>query len=351
MQPIPWHPVETLRPEQASLLNRLLRRRAPMKAAGLSVTLCSAPPAMDRADSFHLRLGGDPATLDAPRTLPEALLAALDPAAPAAEPEIRRLLLELSVEDVLVALDRILPVEILSSGEEPGPSNPAQRGVARGEVPRNEVPRDEVALGLRCQHARGTFTARLRLRPATATRLVGLLDRLPAAPQTLETLRIPVHLRLGCCTLALDEARRLRLGDVLIPEHGRPDALLAVAGERLVWHAGWNNGAATVTTPRQTAAAAAAEEWMMGEQVPATTPDAALDELPVRLLFEVGRSDLTVAELAAVAPGHVFTVPGGPPGRVDILANGRRIGQGELVQLGDGTGVRLLSLVGKAPGQ
>ena len=70
-----------------------------------------------------------------------------------------------------------------------------------------------------------------------------------------------------------------------------------------------------------------------------------MDELPVRLVFEAGRAEVPLGELGQVGPGHVFALPGAA-GLVHILANGRRIGQGELVQVGEGAGVRVLRLYG-----
>ncbi len=71
-----------------------------------------------------------------------------------------------------------------------------------------------------------------------------------------------------------------------------------------------------------------------------------LDDLPVRLVFEVGRVELSLGELQRLAPGAL--VPLGRPldEPLDIMANGRRLGRGTLVQIGDSLGVRIVSLAG-----
>jgi type III secretion protein Q len=71
-----------------------------------------------------------------------------------------------------------------------------------------------------------------------------------------------------------------------------------------------------------------------------------LDDLPVRLVFEAGRVELSLGELQRLAPGAL--VPLGRPldEPLDIMANGRRLGRGTLVQIGDGLGVRIVSLAG-----
>lgn len=69
-----------------------------------------------------------------------------------------------------------------------------------------------------------------------------------------------------------------------------------------------------------------------------------LDDLPVRVLFELGRARLSFAELTRVAPGYVFDL-GHPVGDVvDIVVGGRRIGRGELVRIGRNVGVRVRKL-------
>ena len=91
-------------------------------------------------------------------------------------------------------------------------------------------------------------------------------------------------------------------------------------------------------------------EWSMGNPTefsgPAGLHDSDLDDLPVRLVFEVGRVELSLGELQRLAPGAL--VPLGRPLEepLDIMANGRRLGRGTLVQIGDSLGVRIVSLAG-----
>lgn len=77
--------------------------------------------------------------------------------------------------------------------------------------------------------------------------------------------------------------------------------------------------------------------------------DAILEELPVRLVFEAGRVEVTLAELETIGSGWVFPLGRGVDGPVDILANGRRFGTGELVRIGETLGVRVLR-IGTGPG-
>jgi type III secretion protein Q len=64
----------------------------------------------------------------------------------------------------------------------------------------------------------------------------------------------------------------------------------------------------------------------------------------VKLLFELGRMELSLAEIRQLAPGALVPLQRPLEDSVDILANGRRIGRGNLVQIGDSLGIRITRL-------
>lgn len=69
------------------------------------------------------------------------------------------------------------------------------------------------------------------------------------------------------------------------------------------------------------------------------------ENIPVSLDFDLGNLAVPLGELATLKPGYVFELPGSLDHlRVAIRANGTRIGQGELVVVGDVLGVQLVSL-------
>jgi type III secretion protein Q len=72
--------------------------------------------------------------------------------------------------------------------------------------------------------------------------------------------------------------------------------------------------------------------------------DAELDDLAMRLVFEVGRFEMTLGAVRALGPGYVFSLDRDPEQVVDIVANGRRIGCGQLVKIGERLGVKVLRL-------
>jgi flagellar motor switch/type III secretory pathway protein FliN len=67
-------------------------------------------------------------------------------------------------------------------------------------------------------------------------------------------------------------------------------------------------------------------------------------ELPVGLIAEAGRLDLTVSQVARLMPGDVLAMPQDVLGPVDLRSGERLVARGELVDVGGKRGVRLLEV-------
>jgi type III secretion protein Q len=65
---------------------------------------------------------------------------------------------------------------------------------------------------------------------------------------------------------------------------------------------------------------------------------------PVKVVFEVGRVDLSLTEAQALLPGAVIPVGRLAGEGLDIVANGQRIGYGTIVNVGGSIGVRVTRL-------
>jgi type III secretion protein Q len=86
-------------------------------------------------------------------------------------------------------------------------------------------------------------------------------------------------------------------------------------------------------------------EWMMssdqrrsiGEQ----PENLDVSDLPVTLVFEVGRATLSVEEVRKLGPGAAISLSDAAADGISIISGGKRIGQGELVQIGEGIGIRI----------
>lgn len=72
--------------------------------------------------------------------------------------------------------------------------------------------------------------------------------------------------------------------------------------------------------------------------------DSELDSLPLRVVFEMGRLEMSLSEVRQLAPGMTLPLARPLDDVVDIVVNGRRIGRGSLVRVGDGLGVRVSRL-------
>ena len=72
--------------------------------------------------------------------------------------------------------------------------------------------------------------------------------------------------------------------------------------------------------------------------------DKQIDDIPVKLVFQIGEMRMIFGELIKLQPGYIFALEADPKKPVTIKVNGRPVGTGELVEIGDGIGVRVLQL-------
>jgi type III secretion protein Q len=79
-------------------------------------------------------------------------------------------------------------------------------------------------------------------------------------------------------------------------------------------------------------------------------PAASVEELPLRIVFDFGDLELTLAELKALVPGQVIDLAREPGSAVRMTVNGRRIGAGEIVEIDGRLGVRITELAGRNDG-
>jgi len=83
----------------------------------------------------------------------------------------------------------------------------------------------------------------------------------------------------------------------------------------------------------------------MSDPAELTAVDAAdLDSLPMQVVLELSRIQMSLAELRQCAPGMLLPVSCSADDAIDIVVNGKRIGRAGLVRVGDGLGVRISRL-------
>ncbi|MGK9230097.1 type III secretion system cytoplasmic ring protein SctQ [Inquilinus limosus] len=327
--------------EQAGDANAAARRCTPVPIriggleieAPLAVTPALAPPASDGA-AIALGLGPGRVVLQLPPLLVEqALTETAGLPVAELEPELAALLLEAAAAELLPALEAAagVPIAIESVGPAGTPAfEPAFRCT--------------VAI----RHAFAEVALHLAADAAARPALRRLIEAAPKLPAPCAGLPVPLAVRIGAVRLALAELAGLAPGDVVFPDVACP------AGEALVVYGnGWSHtakrggAAVTVTGPRRPLALLDGGGWMADPDSGAAPPPAErLDELPVMLVFELGRGELPLAAVQGLAPGAVIPLGRDPGEAVDIVANGRRIGRGEIVRIEGELGVRVVRLFG-----
>lgn len=70
-----------------------------------------------------------------------------------------------------------------------------------------------------------------------------------------------------------------------------------------------------------------------------------IDDIPMTITVEVARIQMSLQQLMQLAPGNMLELDVKPENGVDLVVNGRCIGKGELLKIGDTLGVRILDKV------
>jgi len=322
--------------EDAVLRRRLCQLRGPLHAslAGRPATLWCLGEAHGPADETHLSfaitIGAKSATLSVPRALVQKVLHAVHAGLPvdAVPDNLIGMLLESALAGDLPAIERTMGDDIAIARTATGAQEP------------------RLALALRCAYDGATHDCALALDHDLARDLCQVLVRIPPAKIDLPDVAVRIAISLGFAQLPLQEVDDLTPGDVILP-HSPPLA----AGKGWVtladrWSAAGDlRGASLVLAERlhdTTEPIMDIDNDSSSER--AEVQDVELDELPIKLVFEVGRSEMTLGAVRALGPGHVFALERDPAQSVDIIANGRRIGTGQLVRVGERLGIKVLRL-------
>ena len=200
-----------------------------------------------------------------------------------------------------------------------------------------------LSLMLEVQIAQGPASViPLHLSGEAAGRVAELLDQhtTPAA-HSLAAVRLPLTVERGQAQLSLAELRSLRPGDVLMLDESPADQVRLVLDDRLQARAELNGDTLKLLEPP--IALNPSKEPPMTQTAIGANLDTTLDELPLKLVCQVGSVELSLAQLRELGAGSLVQLSPQLHDGVDLMVNGRRVGQGQLVKIGDGLGVRLLS--------
>lgn len=203
-----------------------------------------------------------------------------------------------------------------------------------------------------------------------------LADRLAALPLRMnhaacQDLSVTICIDAGSMLLSIAELADLHQGDILLP----PD-YVAAQGTVLLRPCPCQAGSAGMSATTQTihcivqdnqatvmtSILTPKESAMTPAEYPSaqdqkTTPEAQADQtkpeaqtintgaIEVELCFELERRVMTIADMAALAPGCTFTLGCDPLAPVALRVNGTLIGTGRLVDISGILGVQVTSLI------
>lgn len=194
----------------------------------------------------------------------------------------------------------------------------------------------------------------LHMHTDLAERVVDWLARFGAAsPDPLNALRLRLAVEAAEAPLTLGELHSLEPGDVVMLDSLADEQYVLRLGNRFVFRARRKAGGlecvaplAAISPDALNSAALNLNRKFSMSDTDARTPaasdqDASLDDLPLTLICQIGSVELSLAELREMGPGSLLQLTSAAQDGVDLMVNGRRIGRGELVTIGDGLGVRL----------
>ena len=330
------------------VLNAFYRRRQPFSTtiAGrqVSISLAWRPfeehAAMSRR--LLLRIDGEDAELSLARSLLDMLIASVEPSLSldGVQSDHAAIVVEFALAEALESLEASLGLDLAVVSILPPRSKPES-----AEQP-------AWTFGLTVEGL-GNLTCELRLSLDQAIKMTQHLDQYSQAAQASVNVPMMVCLRQAAVTLSVNEIRSLSPGDIiLVDQVCQPDGtVIAVIAEHLVVpvELGASGGLLSSCPIR---GQGSPWEWSMEKEDDAprkSAPDASnIDDLPVRLVFEVGRLELSLGEIRRLAPGAVLPLMRPLDDALDIVANGRRIGSGTIVRIGDAVGVRVTRLLENA---
>jgi type III secretion protein Q len=309
--------------------------------AGGSLRLSTDPGGLQESTSnercISLVWGADCLELRCPRTLVRQVLSALDPALEeeVMPPDLAALLLEFAMLPIIKALEQATRRKLSITGLTT--ANPGVTPTGLGFVLESDDQLWPLSLSSVPVHSDASDP------------LAALMQFWPPAPKSMARFRMPAALRIGTTRLSIAALRSLRPGDAVLLQVGDGSSGMLVVAERWTAPARRHAAAWHLLEAPKAASESGRMEWTMRsldavEDSPETPPINDPDQLPVQLTFEVGRLELTLAELRRLGPGSIIELGRGFAEPVRISAHGRPVGQGELVDVEGMVAVKVVRL-------
>jgi type III secretion protein Q len=327
-------------------LNAFYRRRASLqfrfagRGVRLAPTWLADDPEIAEPYTITFKVDGDQAELVISASMLNFLLLQLDPglSLERLDPEQAALIVEHALTEPLTFMEQSIGCQL------------AVITVSKGAGKWTGPDRPNLPLVLYVERM-GIAWSMLRLAAGDIVRLCGFFDRSAGPARGALDIPLPLRVRVAAAAMSLAEIHSIEPGDILLPDDlaRQPDGGVAVIGEHLVapveiTPAGYRLGA------RIRRGRGSPLEWSLNPQTPphAGTADGAIGDVPVRVMFEAGMLDFDLRNVQKLAPGTVVPLARAASDGLDITVNGRRIGRGRLVRIGDATGVRVTRLFGRS---
>lgn len=170
----------------------------------------------------------------------------------------------------------------------------------------------------------------------------------PPAFHALTGLRLWLAVKAGEAELSISELCSLNPGDVVMLDPWPTAQVRLVVNHRLYARAAQHGTTLKlletpmcINFPKEFSVSQAPT---MSEAPHGQSLDSCLDELPLKMVCQAGSVELTLAQLRELGEGSLLSFTEQRHDSVDLMVNGRRIGQGQLVRIGPGLGVRVLSI-------
>lgn len=198
----------------------------------------------------------------------------------------------------------------------------------------------------------------------------------PLSDELRKKIWVDVSLEVGHTQLSFQDWKEVRTGDFILLDHcsydpsGSKGGVVLALNQTPLFRGRFKEGGIKLTEyPRYEEVGLSMDENPFEEEenapeedlyedqlrdeneeevVPTTPappePTLSAEQLPIQLTVEVGRLRMTAKELMDLSPGNLLEVNVAPEQGVDLVVNGKKVGRGELIRLGETLGVRILSL-------
>lgn len=196
---------------------------------------------------------------------------------------------------------------------------------------------------LRLDDGRQTFLADVGFDSRGLGFLAEAVRRVPPEPGSVSAwarLPVPVRFMVGITQLPLKTFDELKRRDVIVLD----ESWIGPGADAIVVNFGQRYAAAGILGGRTITLTEDLEETMDEDEGQYVEADEGLGKLSVRLSFDLGERSIALAELMQLGAGHVFDLGRDVRKAVTIRANGRSVGEGEIVDLDGQIGVLVLRL-------